>query len=169
MIGEQNFRENRNTTVAVRLLEALVKYHPDSEYASQANTAIVDIEMANISTERYSTLSSPYTTTSVQLGGNTELIVINDTPYETAVLIKGPVTKRVVIEASPNSTKYWPFPFDTPLGPPPEAANRATITLQPGTYNIIFKGNESTRGIYGERTLSGDTQYEHWIYMKWGN
>ncbi len=144
-----------------------MKYQPTSEYASQADKAIVDVEVANVATANYSKLSSPYSTTPAQLGGNAELVVINDTPYEMYVLLSGPVTKRVVIAASQNSSTYWSSlpSHSQPIGPVPEGINKATITLQPGTYEIIIKGNEF-KGLEGEKTLSADTSYVHWIYVQ---
>jgi tetratricopeptide (TPR) repeat protein len=154
--------KEQNATIALRVYDVIVKYHADSNYTSEADNTIVNMELAIISQGNYSPLSSPYSTSSQQLGGKAQLIVINDSPDPLTVYLKGSVTKRVIIEGSPNSTIIF-SPHEIPLIPL-GGGNNATITLEPGTYEMAFK-TSGGNGLYGEKYLASDTSYEYWTYV----
>ena len=99
-----------------------------------------------------------------ELGGKAELTIVNDTPYKMTILLSGPVTKSITIEASPGSQEYYSAPTSEN---PPESAKRATITLDPGTYKMAAKvDNPTVTSYYGQTTLYENCRYEDWLYIQ---
>ncbi|MCW3999019.1 MAG: outer membrane protein assembly factor BamD [Candidatus Bathyarchaeota archaeon] len=158
--------ETQNATLSIRVYGALVKYYPDSQYTSEAETTIINLELEKISQQGkfIDFSSSAYHTIPTQLNGKTQVTVINDSPHPLTVYLKGSVTKMVVIDASPNSSINILNPNDL-LGimKAREQANRVTITLDPGTYEMALRTNAS-KGMYGTATFSGDMTYEYCFY-----
>jgi len=156
--------QSQNVTVALRVYDVAVKYHPGTNYATDAETAIVNLQLEKIAAEGKSAdFSTPYQKSAKALDGNAQLTVVNDSPYPMEVFLKGETTQRIIIEGSPNSTTL--FPNDL-LGQirSREQANRASVTLAQGTYEMAVKTNMS-RGMYGAVTFPGNTEYEYIFYL----
>lgn len=149
---------------AIMLYNWVVWYHPESRYATDADKAAIETEIEKIYKEEHSTFSLPMETKK-ELGGICEVTIINDSPYELIVLLSGPATMSITIDASPNSDiKSWAF--IPSLSQPPEAAERETFTLAFGNYKVAFKVSDAyITPSYGEWPLTSDTSYRLWFYI----
>ncbi len=70
-----------------------------------------------------------------QLGGRVRLKIKKDTPYRLTVLLEGPTTLSLTIEASPGSKEY----FVVPLMACSAGVNERTIFVEPGTYEVAVR------------------------------
>lgn len=158
------FKEADKYNTAIMLYKAVAKYHPESIYAHDAANAAIDAELEKIYREKHGTLPPPYTAGKKRLGGDCEVTIVNDTPYELTILISGPANMSITIEASPGSTVRVIPPIS--WQEPPQHAERATMTIPPGDYRVAAKVREP--GIipfYGEWTLTRDTSHVSWFYL----
>jgi tetratricopeptide (TPR) repeat protein len=157
------FQQEKSYDSAMILYETLLLYYPESQYASQAEKASIDTQIAIIAEGIHGVLPPLPPPTPQQLEGKAELTIINDTPYTLTVLLSGPTTKSIIIQASPGSHEYWLGPFSGP----PDDAMRDGITLEPGVYRMVAKVDETgVTPYYGEITLNGDSQYDDWFYIR---
>ena len=158
------FKEAEKYNTAIMLYRAVANYHPESVYADDATNAAIDTEIEKIYKEEHGTLPPPYASTGKHLGGKCEVTIVNDVPYELTILISGPTNMSITIHASPGSTIRIIPPLS--WAEPPEAAERATITIPPGEYRIAARVREP--GIipfYGEWTLESDNSYQSWFFL----
>ena len=158
------FKEDGKYNTAIMLYKAVANYHPDSVYAHDAANAAIDTEIEKIYEEQHGTLPPPSTKTEKKLGGDCEVTIVNDIPYELTILISGPANMSITIAASPGSTIRGIPPLS--FAEPPEAAERVTITIPPGDYRVAAKVKEpSVIPFYGEWTLTADTSQLSWFYL----
>ncbi len=157
-------REAEEYDTAIMLFKGVADYSLDPDVARDAEKAAIETEIERIYKEKHGELPSPRKETDKDLGGDCELTVINDTPYELTILMSGPETRSIVIRASPNSSiKVLP-----PMGfqRPPQEAERATLTLKPGSYDVAAKVSDPrVIPFYGKWSLEKDAEYSRWMYI----
>jgi len=159
------FREDRKFNTSITLYKGIVWFHGGSVYVQDAEKAVIETEIEKIYfNEEHSTMSLP-SGTEKELGGICEMTIVNDSPYVLTIFFSGPETVSITINASPEShvkaLTWMPFIFEQA----PEAAERETCTLTPGSYKVAFKTSEITPS-YGEWSLPSDTSYNLWFYIR---
>jgi hypothetical protein len=151
-----------------------LQYNPGSQYASQAEKARIDTEIAKIAEQGHGALAPPSAVDQAELQGNLKLTIVNDTPYQLTILLSGPTTESINIQASPDSyvrssppsSIFSPDSIFYHAPQPPDSAKRETITLESGTYKIALKVDApDIDPFYGEGPLIGDNEYQEWVYI----
>lgn len=158
------YRDAEDYDLAIILYKAVTNFSPGSAEGRDAERAAIETEIEKIYREKHGELPPPCKEADKELGGNCELVVINDTPYELTVLMKGPETRSIVVDASPNSSirVIPPMVFQRP---PPEAERTKTILI-PGSYEVAAKVSDpNVIPFYGEWSLEKDSEYSRWLYI----
>jgi len=167
-------QQEKSYDIAIRLYETLLQFNPGTQYASQAEEAKIDTEIAKIAEQEHGYLPPPPVIAQGELKGKAELTIVNDTPYQLTIFLSGPITKSIIIQASPDSyvrssppsSIFSPDSIFYHAPQPPESAKRETITLESGTYKMAAKVDDpGTNPFYGELTLIGDNEYQDWLYL----
>lgn len=157
----KEFQPN-NETLALRFYDLILQYHPQSSSATEADTAMIGIQIRQC---KGGNSLIPYETTFVTLGGKAEIVVINDSPYQMTVLVNGSSVRKVIIKGSPNSGVHYFSPYIEHYNTPSPDANRVTITLNPGRCEIAVIGN-GTGAMYDLQFLSADCRVTYSVYVK---
>jgi outer membrane protein assembly factor BamD (BamD/ComL family) len=131
--GQEEFAaENFDESIAH--YETLIANYPESPLVSQAEAAIVDARVARVKQGSTGELAPPlesgWTTP-----GTSAVVVSNDSPERLEFLLSGPDSKSLIIEACETCTTYS-------LVPPiycPEKGPKVTISLVPGTYEVVVR------------------------------
>jgi tetratricopeptide (TPR) repeat protein len=141
----KQYHQQMSYETAIRLYEVLLQYYPESRYASEAEKAKIEAEIAQIAGQEHGNLPPPSELPSEEPEEDAEYTITNDTSYVLTVLFSGPTTRSVIL--SPHATE--------------------TITLEPGAYRVAAKVSDpSVIPYYGEETLSGSTHYESSFYIR---
>ena len=151
---------------ALRLYKAILDYHPQSDYTTGAEKAIVDIGIALIMAGEHGIIPQAPSGGTVAAGGSAVIEVRNGTPYSLLLLFKGPDTKVVYLKPDPDAKEY----FVEPYGGVTEYTEEA-IQLQPGEYQIGARvSNTSIAPWYGTHTYQANQQYSEifWIRVRFG-
>lgn len=147
---------------ALRLCDAILRYHSGSPQAPEAERIRVRIEISLIRGESHGELPPPVESSPTQLGGRVKVRIRNDTPYRLTVLLEGPTTLSLTIEASPGSSEY----FVVPPRACPAGVMERTIFVEPGTYEVAVRVNDpNVSPYYGTWTLEPDTEYVSCFYI----
>jgi hypothetical protein len=123
-----------NYDEAIAHYETLIANYPDSPLVAQAEAAIVDARVAMMKQTRTGELPPPlesgWTTP-----GTSAVVVGNESPKRLEFLLSGPDSKSLIIEACESCTTY------SLIGPIycPEKGPRVTISLMPGTYEVVVR------------------------------
>ncbi len=146
---------------AMRLYQAILDYHPGSDYIAPAQKAMVDIGIALITEGEYGTLPPATREGSVAAGGTAVIEVRNGTPYTLIVLFKGPDTKVVYLKPNPDAGEYFIIPY----GGITEYTTE-TINLTAGAYQIGARVSKtSIDPWYGTDTFQSNEQYSEVFYI----
>jgi len=151
----------------LRLYQAILDYHPGSDYLAAVQKAMVDIGIALIMKEEHGTLPPATSEGSIAAGDTAVIEVRNGTPYTLLVLFKGPETKMVYLKPDPDAEEYLVRPLRGMI----TEYTEETIRLAPGEYQIGARVSET--GIapwYGTQTFKVNQQYSQifWLQVKYG-
>ena len=123
----------------------------------------VDDEIAEIDRGEHGDLPQPAVVGGVAAGGEAELIILNDTPFDLTVLIGSPNQTTVTVEKCPSCSTYGSV---GPLFCQEEGRPRQTIRIQPGTMKVAARvDNPSVIPFSGEWTLSADNAYFNCFFI----
>lgn len=92
------------------------------------------------------------------LGGNSEIVIMNDSPRNLRVYTCGSISKCIMIEANDESSIYKVPPFN-----PSNSDVKEVINLPAGSLEIAITTGSLT--VYGDLNLEKDTTYKIWFYM----
>ena len=99
----------------------------------------------------------------VAAGGEAEVTIVNDTPYELTILIGAPSSVSVILEACPACKVY------SVVGPvfcPEEGRPKKTVRLKPGTSKVAAKVSDpSVIPFSGSWELVADTSYFNCFFI----
>jgi hypothetical protein len=123
----------------------------------------VDDEIAKIDRGEHGELPQPAVVGGVAAEGEAELTILNDTPYELAVLIGSPNQTTVTVEKCPSCSTYGAV---GPLFCQEEGRPRQTIRIKPGTMKVAARvDNPSVIPFSGEWALSADNAYSNCFFI----
>lgn len=126
-------------------------------------TLSVDEQIAKVAGDDHGTLPQPGEVGGVDAGGQAEVTILNDTPYQLTVLIGSPNSIKVTVEACPSCKVY------SMVGPvfcPEEGRPKQTIRLAPGSMKVVAKVNDaSVTPFYGTWELRANTAYFNCFYI----
>jgi len=147
---------------ALRLYQAILDYHPQSDYITGTEKAMVDIGIALIMEGEHGIIPPATSEGTVAAGGTAVIEVRNGTPYTLLVLFKGPDTKVVYLKPDPDAVEYGILPF----GGITEYTEQ-TIKLSPGAYQIgVRVSKTSIAPWYGTDIFQGNEQYSEIFYIR---
>jgi hypothetical protein len=99
----------------------------------------------------------------VDAGGNAEVVIINDTPYELTVNLDGPDSQSLEVTACQTCSVY------NGIGPSScQVAGRpqATVRIPPGDYEVSAQVNApGVLSFAGQWTLLGDNSYQSCFFI----
>jgi hypothetical protein len=99
--------------------------------------------------------------TAKNLGGNSEILIINDSPRALHIYTCGSTSTCITLEANPESSiKGFVFSWQ---GPSNTDVN-ATLTLPSGHLEMAIAAGKLV--MYGDLNLESDTSYERWFYIQ---
>lgn len=123
----------------------------------------VDAEIDKIAAGEHGELGPPGETGHVEAGGEAEVTIINDTPYELTILVGAPNSVAITVEACPVCKVY------SLVGPafcPEEGRPQKVVRLKPGTCEVAAKVSDpSVIPFYGTWDLRGGTAYFNCFYI----
>ena len=147
---------------ALRLYQAILDYHPESDYLAAAQKAMVDIGIALIMGGEYGTLPPATSEGSITAGGTAVIEMRNGTPYTLLVLFKGPETRVVYLGPDPDAKECLVLP----IGGITEYTEE-TIKLPPGEYQIGARVSKtSIAPWYGTDSFQSNEQYSQIFYIR---
>jgi hypothetical protein len=127
----------------------------------------VDAEIERIAQDEHGELSQPSEVGHVAAGGEAEVSIVNDTPYELTILVGVPNSTSITIEACPACKVYG---MVGPIFCPQEGRPKKTVRLKPGTCQVAAKVSDpSVIPFLGAWELKSDTSYFNCFYIvsKW--
>jgi len=123
----------------------------------------VDAEIDKIAAGEHGGLGPPGEVGHVGAGGEAEVTIINDTPYELTLLVGAPNSVSITIEACPVCEVYS---LVGPIFCPEEGRPQRVVRLKPGTCEVAAKVSDpSVTPFYGTWELKGDTSYFNCFYI----
>ncbi len=126
-------------------------------------TLSVDEQIAKVAKGQHGTLPQPGEVGNVDAGGETEVTILNDTPYQLTVLIGSPSSRTVTVEACPSCKVY------SMVGPvfcQKEGRPTKTIRLVPGTSQVVARVSDpKVVPFYGTWELKANTAYFNCFYI----
>lgn len=126
-------------------------------------TLSVDEQIAKVARGQHGTLPQPGEVGGVDAGGEAEVTILNDTPYQLTVLIGSPNSRKVVVEACSTCKVYSTV---GPLFCQEEGRPRQTIRLVPGTMEVVARvPDQSVTPFYGKWELKANTGYFNCFYI----
>lgn len=131
--------------------------------ATPRPTLSVDEQIAALAKGQHGQLPQPGATGGVSAGGDAELTILNDTPYQLTVLIGSPNGITVVVEPCPTCRIYQ--------GTGPSACQeggrpRQVVRVKPGTMQVAARVNDrNVIPFLGTWTLDGDTGYFNCFFI----
>jgi uncharacterized protein YraI len=127
----------------------------------------VDAEIERIAQDEHGELSQPGEVGHVAAGGEAEVTIVNDTPYELTILVGTPNSTSITIEACPTCKVYG---MVGPVFCPQEGRPKKVVRLKPGTCQVAAKVSDpSVTPFLGAWELKSDTGYFNCFYIlsKW--
>ena len=147
---------------ALRLYQAILDYHPQSDYITGTKKAMVDIGIALIMEGEHGIIPPATSEGTVAAGGTALIEVRNGTPYTLLLLFKGPDTEVVYLKPDPDAKEYGILPF----GGITEYTEE-TIKLRPGAYQIGARVSKTAIAPwYGTDTFQSNEQYSEIFYIR---
>lgn len=131
--------------------------------ATPRPTLSVDEQIAALARGQHGQLPQPGSTGGVAAGGDAELTILNDTPYQLTVLIGAPNGVTVVVEPCPTCRVYQ--------GAGPSACQeggrpRQVVRIRPGTMQVAARVSDpSVIPFLGTWTLNSDTGYFNCFFI----
>jgi uncharacterized protein YraI len=126
-------------------------------------TLSVDEQIAKVAKGQHGTLPQPGEVGSVDAGGETEVTILNDTPYQLTVLIGSPSSRTVTVEACPSCKVYS---MVGPIFCQKEGRPTKTIRLVPGTSQVVARVSDpKVVPFYGTWELKANTAYFNCFYI----
>jgi hypothetical protein len=123
----------------------------------------VDAELARIARGKHGELAQPREVGQVGAGGEAEVEIVNDTPYELTILVGSPSSISVTIEACSACKVYS---MVGPIFCPEEGRPRQTVRLRPGTSTVAARVTDpSVAPFLGTWELKADTRYFNCFYI----
>ncbi len=131
--------------------------------ATPQPTLSVDEQIAALAREQHGQLPQPGSTGSIAAGGNAELTILNDTPYQLTVLIGAPNGMTVVVEPCPTCRVYQGA---GPLACQEGGRPRQVVRVKPGTMQVAARVSDpGVIPFLGTWTLNGDTGYFNCFFI----
>lgn len=122
-----------------------------------------DAEIERIARGEHGELSQPSEAGPVAAGGEAEVAIVNDTPYELTIFIGTPNSVSITIEACPACKVYR---LVGPFSCPQEGRPKKTVRLKPGTCKVAAKVSDPrVTPFLGTWELKGDTSYFNCFYI----
>jgi uncharacterized protein YraI len=123
----------------------------------------VDDQIANINRGQHDQLPQPPMVGSVAAGGEAELTILNDTPYDLTVMIGSPNQTTITVEKCPTCSTYGVV---GPLFCQEEGRPRQTLRVKPGTMKVAARvDNPTVIPFSGEWVLSPDNAYFNCFFL----
>ena len=126
-------------------------------------TLSVDEQIAKVAGDEHGTLPQPGEVGGVDAGGETEVTILNDTPYVLTVLLGSPNSRTVTIPACSTCKVY------SMVGPvfcQEEGRPTKAIRLAPGNMKVVAKVNDpGVTPFYGTWDLKANTGYFNCFYI----
>jgi hypothetical protein len=123
----------------------------------------VDEQIAGINRGQHGQLPQPPLIGAVQAGGESELTILNDTPYVLTVLIGSPNQIAITVDRCLTCSTYG---FAGPPSCQQEGRPRQTIRIKPGTMQVAARvDNPSVIPFSGEWTLNADSAYFNCFFI----
>ena len=134
--------------------------------AGPTPTLSVDEQIAKVAKGQHGTLPQPGEMGNVDAGGEVEVTILNDTPYQLTVLIGSPNSRTVTVEACPSCKVYS---IVGPIFCQKEGRPTKTIRLVPGTSQVVAKVSDpKVVPFYGTWELKANTAYFNCFYIVTG-
>jgi hypothetical protein len=126
-------------------------------------TLSVDEQIAKIAGGEHGTLPQPGEVGGVDAGGQAEVTILNDTPYQLTVLIGSPNARTVTVEACPGCKVYS---IVGPIFCQEEGRPTQTVRLAPGTMQVVARVSDpGVTPFYGTWELKANTAYFNCFYI----
>ena len=126
-------------------------------------TLSVDEQIAKIAGGEHGTLPQPGEVGGVDAGGQAEVTILNDTPYQLTVLIGSPNSSTVTVEACPSCKVYS---IVGPIFCQEEGRPTQTVRLVPGTLQVVARVTDpGVTPFYGTWELKANTGYFNCFYI----
>ena len=126
-------------------------------------TLSVDEQNAKIAGGEHGTLPQPGEVGGVDAGGQAEVTILNDTPYQLTVLIGSPNSRTVTVEACPGCKVYS---MVGPIFCQEEGRPTQTVRLVPGTLQVVARVTDpGVTPFYGTWELKANTAYFNCFYI----
>jgi hypothetical protein len=123
----------------------------------------VDAEIERIARGEHGQLSQPSQVGEVVDGGETEVAITNDTPYELTILVGDPNSVSITVDAC---TVCKVYSMVGPIFCPSEGRPQTTVRLRPGVVKVAAKVSDpSVIPFLGTWELKGDTKYFNCFYI----
>lgn len=123
----------------------------------------VDAEIAKIAGGDHGEISQPGEVGGIAAGGEAEVTIVNDTPYELTILAGSPNSVTVTIEACTSCKVYS---FVGPVFCSKEGRMQVSVRLKPGTFQVAARVNDpGVIPFLGIWELKGDTSYFNCFYI----
>jgi hypothetical protein len=123
----------------------------------------IDEQIDQINAGKHGQLPQPPMVSGVAAGGESEVTILNDTPFALTVLIGSPNQTTVTVEKCPTCSTYGSV---GPLFCQEEGRPRQTIRVKPGTMKVAARvDNPSVIPFSGEWTLSADSAYFNCFFI----
>jgi uncharacterized protein YgiM (DUF1202 family) len=127
--------------------------------AAPTSGSLVDDEIAEIDRSQHIELPQVHMVGGMAAGGEANLTILNDTPYELTVLIGSPNQTTVTVETCLTCSTYGSV---GPLCYQEEGRPRQTIRVKPGTMKVAARVDDpGVIPLSGEWTLNPDTSYSY--------
>ena len=123
----------------------------------------VDAEIERIAQGKHGELAQPSEVGGVAAGGEAEVTIVNDTPYELTILVGDPSSVSITIEACATCKVYS---FVGPVFCPEEGRSQAVVRLKPGPCKVAARVSDpSVIPFLGSWELKADTRYFNCFYI----
>lgn len=147
---------------AIAQYEALLERYPDHPLANDARAALVDAQVTDIRQRGTGELPPPQERGTAP-PGSAVVVISNDSPERLEVLLSGPGSQSLTIDPCPTCKTY------SIVGPIfcPEEGPRATITLLPGSYEVVVRAIDDPSIVpwSGEWALEDGREYFNCFYI----
>jgi len=147
---------------ALRLYEAILDYHSESDYITETKQSMVDIGIAMILGGEHGTLPSATSEGTIAAGGTAVIEVRNGTPYTLLVLFKGHDTEVVYLRPHPDAIEYIILPVGGIT-----KYTKEEIRLSPGEYQIGARVSKTDISPwYGTDSFASNERYSQVFYIR---
>ena len=149
---------------AQKAFDQLIEDYPTSEFAAQAKTWLIKLEIERVREQNPGALPPPVATGYTGTG-SVSVTIYNDSRHQLRVLLDGPTTETYTLEACDSCTDY----SGPRIGYIGACSDRPalSITLPAGSYEVVAKTTESSgvNPFYGTWNLDAGSVYESCFYI----